>query len=106
MSHAKARGRAFGIILFSLLVPSCVIALGSMRYVSERASAGSFPIVQDQRPAVIWMDGSDYAGVLCAATNLQADIARVTGCMPELTTEQRHPEGDAIVVGTAGKSRL
>jgi len=77
-----------------------------MSYVSDHATAGSFPIVQAKRPAVIRIDANDYAGVARAAANLRADIARVTGCTPELTTGQQHPGGDAIVVGTVGQSGL
>src|SRR2546421_4811830 len=85
MSHSMARGTLFGMVCFGLVVPASVLAVGSMRYVTNRPSAGSFPIVQDKRAAPIWMDANDYAGVARAASNLQADIARVTGCTPDLT---------------------
>jgi hypothetical protein len=74
--------------------------------VSENAEPGSIPLVQNRHAAPIFLDKADYAGVLRAASDLQADIERVTGFKPELTTTRR-PAGEvAVLAGTLGKSSL
>jgi hypothetical protein len=73
--------------------------------VSENASQNSFPLVRDGNAATLFLDSNDYAGVLRAAGDLQADIKRVTETKPALTTNLS-PAGIAVIVGTLGKSSL
>jgi len=72
--------------------------------VSETFIPGSFPLLQDKRTASICIDKSDYTGVLRAASDLQADIERVSGVKPGLTTNGIPSGKIAIIAGTLGKS--
>jgi hypothetical protein len=72
---------------------------------SENAGPNSFPLVRDGNAATLFLDSNDYTGVLRAAGDLQADIKRVTGTKPALTTNLS-PAGIAVIVGTLGKSSL
>jgi hypothetical protein len=67
---------------------------------------GSFPIAQAQTCATIYVDAGDYAGVIRAAGNLQADIARVTGCTPAITHGTGGHGAHAIVIGSIGRNPL
>ncbi len=58
-----------------------------------------FPLVLDGRAAPIRVDGADDPGVLRAAGDLQADIERVTGIKPEISTGKVE-----VIVGTLGRS--
>src|ERR1035438_9247506 len=69
----------------SLLLPTAALALGQPRYVETLARPDSFPIAQAQACAAIYVDPADYPGVIRAAGDLQADIARVTNCTPTIT---------------------
>ena len=74
--------------------------------VSENSGPGDFSLVRDKHAAPLFLDGADYAGVLRAASDLQADIERVSRIKPALTT-QGAPTGNAVVIaGTLGKSPL
>ncbi len=74
--------------------------------VSESAGPGDFPLVRDKQAAPLFLDSADYAGVLRAASDLQADIERVGQIKPALVT-QSAPAGNAVVIaGTLGKSPL
>ena len=73
--------------------------------VSVNAGPGSFPLVRDGNAAALFLDSNDFAGVLRAAGDLQADINRVTGTKPALTTNLA-PTGITVIVGTLGKSSL
>lgn len=74
--------------------------------VSEKVEPGSIALVQNERAATIFVDKADWAGVLHAASDLQADVQRVSGIKPELVTGCR-PSGDiAVIAGTLGKSAL
>jgi hypothetical protein len=105
MTHS-AEQAGFLAVLFCLASPTLAVGLGSASYVTERPGDGSFPIVQSSNAATIYVDESDYAGVARAATNLQADIGRVTGVTPKLTTDPKEVGRSVIIVGTARKSSL
>jgi hypothetical protein len=54
----------------------------SVNIVSEHVEPGSIQLVQNKHAAHIFLDETDYPGVLRAAADLQADIQRVTGVKP------------------------
>ncbi|MBL7185439.1 MAG: hypothetical protein ISS70_03875 [Phycisphaerae bacterium] len=65
-----------------------VSALGQTQYVDFVDSQGSFRLAQKDRLATLYVDSRDYAGVVRAAKDLQADIKRVTDRNPLVTHEQ------------------
>jgi hypothetical protein len=111
--HSVVTRRLFSLcgrpVLFLLAFLGTVAhgyALGQPQYVQSAARPGSFPIVQGRVAATVYADTNDYAGVVRAATDLQADIARVTACQPAVVHTQEALGANAIIVGTIGKSRL
>jgi hypothetical protein len=72
--------------------------------ISEKSSPDSFPLLQNKQVASICVDQSDYAGVLRAASDLQADIERVSGVKPELAANGVPSGKIVIIAGTLGKS--
>ncbi|HEY2627789.1 MAG TPA: glycosyl hydrolase 115 family protein, partial [Usitatibacter sp.] len=81
-------------------------ALGQKSFVVHEVARDAMAIAQDGRTATIFVDGSDFAGVIRAAGDLQADIERVAGVKPALM-KRGTPEGrDVVIVGTIGKSAL
>jgi glycosyl hydrolase family 115 (putative glucuronidase)/glycosyl hydrolase family 115 len=81
-------------------------ALGQTRYVETVDRPGSFTIAQGQSVMTIYVDATDYAGVVRAATDLQKDIARVTGHTPIVVNTEKRLGTNAIIVGTIGKSAI
>jgi hypothetical protein len=81
-------------------------ALGKQPFVAfERPGADAVELVGKGRAAPIYVDGNDHAGVLRAAGDLQADVARVAGVKPALS--KNAPLGiDVVIVGTLWKSAL
>jgi hypothetical protein len=78
----------------------------SMDIVSESSFLDSFPLLQDGKAATLCLDKSDYAGVLRAASDLQADVERVSGVKPELNTDGVPSSRVTVIAGTLGKSAL
>ena len=74
--------------------------------VSENSEPGSFQLVRDKNAAPLYLEGTDYAGVLRAGGDLQADIERVTGIKPALSMNSGPSGKVAVIIGTLGKSRL
>jgi len=72
--------------------------------VSDAASAGSLALAGDGTAAPIWVSSDDYWGVARAAGDLQADVERVTGIKPELSSSAGIPGRMAVIVGTLGHS--
>src|SRR5436189_4145629 len=106
MSYSRAQRGRIWTIVFGVIVPLRLFGLGSVPYVTERPTVGGLQMVYHKKAATIWVDEEDFAGVRRSATNLQADIGRVTRCLPKLTTDVKDLGLDAIIVGTIGKSRV
>jgi hypothetical protein len=79
-------------------------ALGHARYVETVPRPGSFAIAHGRTLASIYADPNDYAGVLRATRDLQADVARVTGRSPRAVDVENDLGTNAIVAGTIGKN--
>jgi Glycosyl hydrolase family 115/Gylcosyl hydrolase family 115 C-terminal domain len=95
------------LILISVLAsPSISYCLGQKQYVETNDNPDNFAIVRSGHASSIYVDANDYPGVQRAATNLQGDIYRVTGCTPALLHGNDPLGPDVIVVGTLGKSAL
>jgi hypothetical protein len=82
------------------------IAIGQRQYVQNEAAPGSFPVVQRAGAAAIWVDSEDWPGVIRAAHDLQADIARIAGKISAIHHDASNLSKHAIIVGTMGRSRL
>ena len=100
------RPRRVGLIVAALLaaLPLRAWAIGQTRYVETAASANSFPLVQGQATASLLVDAADWPGVVRAARDLQADVARVTGLTPPLLTSVAASARNVIIIGTVGRS--
>src|SRR5690606_23139440 len=93
-------------LVLCLLSDSASAAFGETPYVAFQSATGAAAILEDGRAAALWLDARDYPGVIRAAHDVQADIERVTGTRPSLSTEAR-PQGEVLLIaGTIGKSRL
>src|SRR5258708_22258534 len=84
--------------------PSRALALGQPRYISTDRVAG-FPLVSNHAAATILID-TDDRGVLRAARDFRADIARVSDLTPELVSEEAKAKENTVIIGTLGKSPL
>jgi len=105
--------RRFSALILSALIlffagPSIKIAaaLGQQRYVSEKRTAGSFAVASDGHAATLYVDDGEYPGVIRAAHDLQADIARVTGLTATFSEGKKEPHGDVVLIGTIGKNAI
>jgi hypothetical protein len=84
-----------------ILAPTLALALGQPRYIDDSPRPGSFPMVRARSAAPIFVDPADWPGVIRAASDLRADIGRVTSILPDLATAAG---SRAIVIGTLGHS--
>jgi hypothetical protein len=95
--------------LLLLVLAACPVhafALGQPQYVETTPDPGSFRLVHQGAAANLYVDPSDYAGVVRAAHDLQADILRVTDRNALLTNDEKSLSEDAVLIGTIGKSRI
>ena len=97
--------------LLTLLIP--VLALASPLAAHETGSilaapndSGALVVATKSEALAIWADGADWKGVLRAAGDLSADVERVTGVKPALSTEAAAPGKTLVIVGTLGRSAL
>jgi endo-1,4-beta-D-glucanase Y len=90
----------------SVLLPQSARAIGQQRFVEYAESTGGFRIAGAGSAAAIYVDPDDFPGVIRAAGDLQADIARVTGTTPAVVHDPARLGAGGIVVGTVGKCRV
>jgi hypothetical protein len=111
---ATAPARLGGVLRAFLALAGCLLFSGSPASAAGTtqgalftgASAGSFALVDGGAAAAIQVDDHDWPGVLRAAHDLQADVARVTGLTPTLTQGETVLGNNVVIIGTLGKSRL
>jgi hypothetical protein len=97
--------RAFLVVGFSILTLGQIcFGIGRTEYIETTPQRGSFPIVEAKNASVLYVDPSDYAGVVRAVGDLQADINRVTNCTARIVHDARTAGTRAIIIGTIGKS--
>src|SRR5688572_27241050 len=91
-----------------LLIPHLASAIGQAAYIETTSRPASFPLVQAGTAAPLLIDSGDWAGVLRAARDLQADVNRVTGLTPALVTawSAAAASRDVVIIGTLGRSPL
>ena len=94
------------LLVAGLLAPRYGFAIGQEKYVETNPGKDSFPIVEKTNVANLYVDTNDFAGVVRAACDLQADIARVTGLSPAIMQAKNKPGKNVIIVGTIGKSEV
>lgn len=94
------------LLVAALFVPRISFALGQEKYVETVPSRGSFPLVQGKVAATIFVDAADLRGVIRAADDLQADVARVTRLSPGISRDEKNLGQNVVLVGTIGKSPL
>ncbi len=75
-------------------------------YIAFTPGAGRFPLVAQGRAAPIVVSASDFPGVIRVVGDLQADVERVTGVRPAVSTDTVPKTGEVVLVGTIGKSPL
>jgi len=80
--------------------------LGGAPEVGFTAAPGTFPLVDRDAAAPLWVDAHDWPGVIRAAGDLQADVERVSGVRPVLTPAPAAPRRVAVIIGTVGHSAL
>ena len=90
------------VLLAALIAPAGLLALGDPPYIIYSPAPGAFPIARPHTCAPIYVSNSDWPGVIRAATDLQSDIARVTGCQPAITHDANTP--NAILIGSVEKN--
>jgi hypothetical protein len=94
---------SFAIVLAAVSVAS---AIETESYIAAEAGAGRFALATSGTTAPLLVSADDWPGVVRAAKNLQADIGRVTGVEPQLSTGEVSAEKSLVLIGTLGKSPL
>lgn len=95
------------LMLLSLFVASPgYAALGDAGYVSTHSQEDALALVTKSSTATLYVDASDYKGVIRALSDLQADIKSVTGKSVRVVNGADDLGQHAVIVGTIGKSAL
>ena len=93
------------VVALLIVLSKPAMATQDYNYISSKANTTYFPLSVSGKTSPLWVSNSDYAGVIRAAKDLQADINAVSGNKPGLL------EGTAkgktmVIIGTIGKSLL
>ncbi len=96
---------AITLVLLFFSSRNC-FALGQTQYVETSPTDNAFPVIQNQAAPALLVDTNDFTGVLIAANNLQTDISRVSGIVPQLSHDAASAGANTIIIGTIGQSVL
>jgi len=101
------------IMLAALWIMVCLhvlwshaLGLGEPRYIESKRNHRNFVIVDHGQATPLYVEGDEYPGVVRAVSDLQADINRVTGCLPAVVHESANRNSNIILIGTLGKSAV
>ena len=81
-------------------------SLGDRSLLVDASASGAVPLVRSGKAAPLHVADNDWPGVLRAAGDLQADLARVTGIKPTLGPATPGATPLAVLIGTVGRSTL
>lgn len=76
------------------------------QYIENKASKNAFSIVANGKSASIYVDDSDWKGVIRAANDLADDVRKVSGIKSEVVEKTAYPSKGVILIGTIGKSKI
>ncbi len=94
-------------IALCLFVFGCeASAVSQSGYIDTTETKGSFCLAQKEKVADIYVDSQDWPGVVRAARDLQADIARITNQTAKITHEEKDLGKNIVLIGTIGKSKI
>jgi hypothetical protein len=93
------------LALLSHALPAQALGQKKLAYF-DNPPAGAVALAQNGRAAKLYVDQSDYSGVIRAAGDLRADIARVSSAQPALAKDGKPAGADIVIIGTIGKSAL
>lgn len=92
-------------LVLTLAAPN-LLALGEAAFVETAATPGDFALCDNHQTAAVLRDTNDWPGVIRAASDLCADIHRVTGQSPERASIPEAAGPNAVIIGTIGHSRF
>ena len=75
-------------------------------YIAAVRTSGAFAVASRGTSAPLFVSAADFPGVRRAASDLRADVERVTGTAPLLTTDTVPRSREVILIGTLGRSPL
>ena len=100
--------RVWLLIVICLVSPLLLHAqmIGEDRYVDFAHHPGDFSVVTRSAAATLYVDSSDFPGVVRAVGDLQADIYRVANQRAAIAHDEKDLGSNTIIVGTIGKSKI
>ncbi|MBA4323375.1 MAG: glycosyl hydrolase, partial [Odoribacter sp.] len=104
--------------MYRLIFLSVIIALytgralnaqvipGEVNFITSEKQKGCFTISSPGKSSPILFSSGDYTGVIRALKDLQNDIGKVSSFFPRLSSDTIPEEGELIIAGTIGRSKL
>ena len=100
------RNICIALVLGSTIVPRLSWAVGQEQIVVTKHQQGTFALVQGKNATPLYVDSSDFPGVIRAANDLSKDIQNVTGITPPVLLQQPASQQSAVIIATLGKGAL
>jgi hypothetical protein len=79
---------------------------GDKLYITNKSSAGYFPLAVNGKVAPLYVSDVDYPGVKRAVGSLGNDLRSVTGTTPGMLTGKVNLDKHMVIIGTLGKNEL
>ncbi|MDP4208889.1 MAG: glycosyl hydrolase 115 family protein [Bacteroidota bacterium] len=92
------------VILFILLIPISIWAVGDKSYISNTQGKDFFALSVSGKSSPLFISSNDYSGVIRALKDLKTDIGKVTGVEPSVIYDKAPAQKEVVIAGTIGKS--
>ncbi|MBC7721434.1 MAG: glycosyl hydrolase, partial [Pedobacter sp.] len=93
-------------LLAFLLSPFLLIQAQETVQITSIFSVNSFPIINNNKAAIIYIDSSDAPVVTVAARAFQQDVELISNVKPLLNFTQKNVTSLPIIIGTRNHSKL
>ena len=100
----SSRARLLVVVL--LACPLRSFAIGQPQYITGSPTAGGLELARNGTAAALYVDPRDDWGVIHAVRELRSDVQRVTGVTPALPRDASSLQGNVVLIGTLGRSRV
>jgi hypothetical protein len=90
----------------TLLGPTATFGRGGAVSVGTTLTTGSFPLIENGKPAAIYVDDRADPAVLRVADSFAADLERVSGRLPRRIGSFRDGAAFVVIIGAIGQSPI
>ena len=94
------------ILLTSFFPPIKAVVVDRVSYISTKNEIGYFTLFDEKQSTPLFVNSTDFQGVIRALSDLKTDIGKVTNHEPAIIFDNLPSQKEVVIVGTLGNSLI